>query len=365
MHSYTLTHKTDVGGVKLNLRDAAAVRKAFKEILDSVTVQAGQQHFHGVAVQPMIDHDGYEIIIGSSLDAQFGPVLLFGSGGQLVEIYRDRALALPPLNATLAARMMEQTQIYKAFKGVRGRKPVDLGALEQLLVRFSHLVVQQRWIKEIDINPLMVSAERQIALDARVILHGPEMKEEDLPRTAVRPYPIQYQALWKMKGGTPVTIRPIRPEDEPAMVGFHKSLSERAVYQRYFGLMKLEQRIAHERLTRICFNDYDREIALVAEHNDPQSGLHEIIGVGRLSKVHGQNEAEFALLISNEWQNHGLGVELLTRLVQIGRAEKLTRITAHILLDNHEMQHVCKKLGFRMQQNMKDGTCMAELKLTA
>jgi len=363
LHSYTLTHKTDVGGVKLNLRDAQAVRKAFREILAAVTDKAGKEHFQGVAVQPMIDRDGYEIIIGSSLDPQFGPILLFGSGGQLVEIYRDRALALPPLNATLATRLMEQTQIYKAFKGVRGRKPCDLKALEQLLVRFSHLVVQQPWIKEIDINPLMVSAERQIALDARVILHGPEMKEEDLPRSAIRPYPIQYSSAWKMKEGSGVTIRPIRPEDEPAMVEFHKTLSERSVYQRYFGMLKLEQRIAHERLTRICYNDYDREIALVADHVNAQTLQHEILGVCRLSRVRGHNDAEFAMVVSNEWQNRGLGSEMLARVIQIGRDEKMNRISAHILLDNHEMQHVCEKLGFKIHHNIKENACTAEIKL--
>ena len=140
----------------------------------------------------MIKLDGYELIVGSSLDPQFGPVLLFGTGGQLVEVFQDRALALPPLNTTLARRMMEQTRIYTALKGVRGRPPVDLAALEQLLVRFSQLVVEQRWIKEIDINPLLASPDGLLALDARVIVHGPDVRAEDLPRPAIRPYPTQY-----------------------------------------------------------------------------------------------------------------------------------------------------------------------------
>ena len=228
--------------------------------------------------------DGYELIIGSSLDSQFGPVILFGTGGQLVEVFKDRALALPPLNSTLALRMMEQTNIFKALKGVRGRKPVDLAALEELLVRFSQLVVEQPWIKEIDINPLLASPERLLALDARVVVHGPEMSEDELPKTAIRPYPIHLVREWTMKDGSQVTIRPIRPEDEPAMVEFHQKLSERSVYLRYFQPLKLTQRTAHERLTRVCFIDYDREMALVAERTDA-AGEQEILAVGRMSQA--------------------------------------------------------------------------------
>src|SRR5690242_11243554 len=167
LFSETITHKTDVGGVKLNLADAAEVRQAYQEILISVSQKAGPEHFSGVTVQPMVRTAGYELILGSSVDAQFGPVVLFGSGGQLVEVYKDRALALPPLNTTLAQRMMEQTRIFTALKGVRGRKPVNLVELEKLLVRFSQLVVEQTWISEIDINPLLASSERLLALDAR------------------------------------------------------------------------------------------------------------------------------------------------------------------------------------------------------
>src|SRR5581483_9792128 len=181
-----------VGGVQLNLRTAAAVRKAWTTIQSAVEKKAGKQHFLGVTVQPMISLEGYELIIGSSPDPQFGPVLLFGSGGQLVEVFRDRSLALPPLNATLARRMIEGTRIFEALKGVRGRAPVNLAALEQLLVRFSQLVVEQKWIAEIDINPLLVSSERMLALDARVVLHGKDVPEAKLPRPAIRPYPSQY-----------------------------------------------------------------------------------------------------------------------------------------------------------------------------
>ena len=179
-------------------------------------------HFLGVTVQPMVNLDGYELIVGSSIDAQFGPVLLFGAGGQLVEVFKDRALALPPLNTTLARRMMEQTKVLTALEGVRGRRAVDLAALEEFLVRFSQLVIEQSWIKEIDINPVLASPEGITALDARVVLHGTDVNEDDLPRPAIRPYPVQYVMPWTTKNGIPVAIRPIRPEDEPLVISLHK-----------------------------------------------------------------------------------------------------------------------------------------------
>lgn len=372
LFSETITHKTDVGGVKLNLRSAASVRKAWREIKlgaeasDAKTASTSRPSgFLGVTVQPMVSLDGYVLIIGSSLDPQFGPVLLFGTGGQLVEVFKDRSLALPPLNATLARRMMEQTKIHAALKGVRGRAPVNLKALEELLVRFSQLVVEQKWIAEIDINPLLASGNRLLALDARVVLHRPGAAEDQLPRPAIRPYPAQYVSNWKLKDGTAVVIRPIRPEDEPMLVKFHATLSEESVYHRYFSQIKLDQRIAHERLTRICFNDYDREIALVAERRDRRNGEREILGIGRLSKARGLNEGEFALLISDRWQHQGLGTELLHRIVRIARDEKLTRVTAIILRDNRAMQHVSRKAGFTVKHSAQDHDFVAEHRLDA
>lgn len=363
LHSETLTHKTDVGGVQLNLRTLAAVRQAWKKIESSVRDKAGPDHFLGATVQPMIKFEGYELILGSSLDPQFGPVLLFGSGGQLVEVFKDRALGLPPLTATLARRVMEQTRIYTALQGVRGRAPVDLPALEQLLVRFSELVVEQPWIAEIDINPLLASPEGFIALDARVIVHGQKVDAAHLPRPAIRPYPTQYIQSSKLQDGTPVVLRPIRPEDEPMLVKFHESLSEQSVYYRYFSALKLPQRIAHERLIRICFNDFDREIALVIERKNHTNGSHELLGVGRLSKNHGLNEAEFSLVVSDPWQNRGAGRQLLEELIQIGRDEHLDCILAFILPENHAMQHLCRKLGFDLQYDEEGGQWKARLQL--
>ena len=361
LHSEKLTHKTDVGGVKLNLRNTTEIRQAYYDIEKSVKEIPGA--FLGVVVEPMIQTDGYELILGSSTDPQFGPVLLFGSGGQLVEVMKDYSLGLPPLNATLACLLMERTRIFTALKGVRGRDSVDLAQLESVLVQFSLLVAEQSWIKEIDINPFVVSATRMLALDARIVLHDKNVREENLPRLAIRPYPQQYSSRWQLRDGTPITIRPIRPEDEPLMVEFHGTLSEDTVHFRYFGLQKLELRVAHERLTRICFNDYDREIALIAIRQAPDTKEDEIIGVGRLMKLHGVNEAEFAIVVSDRFQRQGLGTQLLQLLVNIGRKEGTERIFGQILPENRGMQQVSKKVGFTVRFDRVGEVMRAEMKL--
>jgi len=348
LHSETITHKSDVGGVKLNLATADAVRKAFDEIAATVEERAGKGHFLGVTVQPMVRASGYELILGSTTDAQFGPVVIFGSGGELVEVYRDRALALPPLNSTLAQRMMEQTRIFQAFRGVRGRRPVDLAALELALIRFARLVVENPRIRESDVNPLVAGPDSIVALDARFVLHPAEVEEADLPRPAIRPYPIQYVSPWIMKNGMHVTLRPIRPEDETLMPDFHKAVSERSVYFRYFHAAKLSQRVAHERLIRMCFLDYDREMAMLAERTDPATGKHEILAIGRMSKLRGTNSAEVALIVRDQFQRQGLGIELIRRLIKIARDERLASLQAYMLQENIEMQGLMRKLGFQL-----------------
>lgn len=347
LHSETITHKTDVGGVKLNLCSAGDVAAAFSAIKASVTAKAGAEHFLGVTVQPFAKFDGYELIIGSSIDPQLGPVLLFGTGGQLVEVYKDRALALPPLTATLARRLMEQTKIYTALKGVRGRRPVDLEALDALVVRFSELVAEQRWISEIDINPLLASPEGLIALDARVVLHPAKTIEEELPRPAIRPYPVEYVAPWTSKAGTGLIIRPIRPEDEPQIVAFHDRLSERTVVERYFTSLALSARTAHERLTRICFIDYDRELALVAEAADGNGG-RVIGGVSRMIRQSDGHSATLAVVIADDFQGQGLGEKLMRRALAAAQAEGIRQVLVYFLPQNERMNRLSKKLGFTL-----------------
>ena len=363
LHSETVTHKTDVGGVQLNVNGEQAVRSAYEAIRKGVTDKHGEGHFLGVTVQPMIKLEGYELIIGSSLDPQFGPVLLFGMGGQLVEVFKDHALALPPLNTTLARRMIEQTKIYEALKGVRGRPPVDQTALEQMLVNFSQLVVEQPWIKELDINPLIASHEGLLALDARVLLHDTDDAGK-LPKLAIRPYPNQYVSHWTMKDGADVIIRPIRAEDEMLMRGFHASLSDRTVYMRYLSPLMLSTRITHERLARMTHNDYDREIALAVE-GENDKGERALFGVARLSKLRGTDEeARFTMLISDRYQGKGLGKELLTRIIKIGRDEKIKHIIALISPENEAMKKLCQAVGFSsIEMDPQNGMLKAQIVL--
>ncbi len=363
LHSETITHKTDVGGVQLNLHDARSVQAAYSRIQATVAELAGVEHFLGVTVQPMSSLDGYELILGSSIDPQLGPVLLFGLGGSLVEVFKDRALALPPLNSILARRMMERTRIYTALQGVRGRKPVDLVGLEQMLVRFSQLIAEQRWIKELDINPLLASEERLLALDARVVLFENEVLEANLPRLAIRPYPSQYISSWTAKNGTYILSRPIQPEDEPLLVKFHETLSDRSVYMRYLHPMLLNERVAHDRLARICHCDYDREITLIAEDRDPETGDARILGAGRLSKMHGMDEARFSVLVSDLYQGLGVGKELMKQVIEVGKQENLCRIHAHVTVENISMQNILKQLGFTLSPTSEPHLVRAVLEL--
>lgn len=362
LHSLTLTHKTDVGGVKLGLENEGAVRRAFVEIKESVSKLKGASHFQSVTVQPMVTTTGYEIILGSSMDPQVGPVLLFGSGGSLVEVYRDHALALPPLNTTLARRLMERTKMYSALKGIRGRWPVDLAGLERLLVKFSRLVAEQPLIKELDINPLLASPTALLALDARVVLHDAAIPMESLPRPAIRPYPSHYVAAWTPPAGPDLTLRPVRPEDEPLLVKFHEELSSRSVRLGYAQDIALDKRTAHARLIRICFADYDRELVMVAEEKGP-AGEKGIVGVGRLSRPKFSVDAEFSLLIVDRWQKRGLGTRLLGMLLELGKAEHVRGIAAYLLPENLGMRAVCRKQGFEEEWNNGEALITAYRKL--
>jgi acetyltransferase len=352
--SRTITHKTDVGGVVLNLRDAGAVREAFGQIRDAVDAKAGPGHFEGVTIQPMINWTGYELIVGSSPDAQFGPVLLFGMGGQLVEVFRDSALALPPLTMTLARRLIHETTISKALAGVRGRKPIDEQALAALLVRFSELVAEQPRIAEIDINPLLASPERVIALDARVVLHPSSIRDADLPRLAIRPYPHEYQRSTTTADGVPLRVRPIRPEDEPAVARFHAALSEETVRARYGVDRSLAERTSHERLARICFVDYDRQFALVAETEDG-----EIAAVARISRLPSSDDRVLTLVVADAWQRRGVGAAIIRSAIDVARGEGVDHLLAELSPGNAPMRELLASEGFASSE--RDGVLEASL----
>jgi acetyltransferase len=358
LHSHTITHKTDVAGVQLDLTGEAAVRSAWRRIETTLRERKGEGHFQGCTVQPMVDRKGYELILGSSIDPQFGPVLLFGAGGQLVEVLQDRALGLPPLNTVLARQLMERTRIFRALGGVRGEQPVNLDALAGLLVAFSRLVIEQPWIAEIDINPLRVSDRQLIALDARVVLHPPETDPRDLPRPAIRPYPEHLAGSATLRDGVVVLVRPIRAEDEPAAVDFHRRLSEQSVYSRFFTTVPLAERVSHHRLARICFADYDREISLIVMAADEPA---LILAALRLTRRHASKDADFGLLVVDSWHGRGLGKLLVSELVRVARAEGIESIHGKVLAGNQRMIEICLKAGFRVTPGGRE--CEVSLKL--
>lgn len=345
LFSETITHKSDVGGVKLNLKNAEAVKQAFEEIRSSVSALLGSHHFQGVTVQPMVKTDGFELILGSSIDEQFGPIILFGQGGALVEVFKDNALALPPLNMTLARRLIQKTKIYTALKGVRGKKGINFEELQSTLVRFSQLIAKQPLIKECDINPLLVSEKKIIALDARIILINQNEKPAKL---AIRPYPLQYTTTINLGGQESILLRPIRPEDEPGVVQFHKSLSEDSVKNRYLELFSLDDRTTHQRLIRICCGDYDRTIAIVAEIEG------QIVAITRFTKIFGSKEAKFSIIVTDKMQNRGLGTKMLTFLFHVAKEEGLDSLYAEVLNENIQMIRVCQKLGLDSKPHAPD-----------
>lgn len=347
-----------------DLADETAVRQAYRRLAARPGPDARPDGAPPVpiTVQPAAPASACELRVASAVDPEFGPVIVFGAGGPFAEALRDQAVGLPPLNTTLARRLMEQTRVFRVLEAGGGGPACDLEAIAGLLVRFSHLVCEQPWVRAIDVNPIVACPGRLVALDARIDLHGLEVEARDLPRPAIRPYPTRYAAPFRLKNGLEVLVRPIRPEDEPLMVAFHERLSDRTVYFRYFHVVKLGERISHDRLTRICFIDYDRDMALVAEHR-PADGPSRILGVGRLTKARGLPSAEFAIVVTDEMQGQGLGTELLRRLVAIGRDEGIARITGDILPENHDMQRVAAKVGFACRYDPALGVVRAELLL--
>jgi acetyltransferase len=336
--STTVTHKSDVGGVQLDLADAQAVRQAFERIRDGLSRFGKPEAFEGVTVQPMVRERGYELIVGSSVDAQFGPVILFGCGGVLVEVFQDRALALPPLNRTLARRLMERTKVYKALQGVRGRPAVDLEALETLLVRFSHLLTDFLEIQEVDMNPVLAAPGRVLALDARLLLAP---AGHPLPRLAIHPYPNQYSAPFRLRDGREVLVRPMAPEDEPLLIALHARHSEHTIRMRFFSLVKT---LTRDSLIRLCHLDHERALALVAELHDGEG--RQLLGVARFHLHPETGAAEFALVVGDPWQRQGLGRHLLGRLIAIARERGVKRLVGQVLAENGPMLELTRRLGF-------------------
>ena len=299
--------------------------------------------FQGVTVQRQLNlSDGYELIFGSNLDSQVGPVIVFGTGGTLVEVYKDSSMALPPLNTASARHCMEKTKIYKALKGVRGKQPCDLELLDQVFVRFSELIVDQPWIKELDINPMLATPTDIIALDARVVLHAPGTPVEKLSKSSIRGYPHQYVSSFTTTQGVNCTVRPIRPDDETAMKAFEESLSEESVKAYMAESVCLDTRVCHKRLAAICHPDFDRQVPLIALVDG------KIVGTARMTKLPLTKNGRILVEVADAYQKQGLGKYLVEQCVMIAKNEGVEKVTMKFFQENAGMVKLATAFGFEM-----------------
>lgn len=345
VHSPDITHKSDSGGVALSLGDEKLVREAFRRIMKTVREKMPQARLQGVTVQPMVsDKDGIELILGTKKDPTFGTVLMVGSGGIAAELFADRVLGFPPLNERLSRQMLESLRIWPLLKGYRGKPPVAIEKLLEILIRLSYLVADYPEIGELDINPLLVNPEGAVALDARIIIDKEVLQRPVKPYShlALRPYPEEYVREMTV-GHSKVLFRPIKPEDEPLWFEMLESCSRESLYTRFRSFFNWK---THQVASRYCFIDYDREIAIVAEIEE--HGRKKLLGVGRLIAEADLNTVEYAVLVTDQWQNRGLGSILTSYCVEIAGTWGMEKIVAHTNSDNPRMVAVFKKLGFEV-----------------
>lgn len=356
--SQDVVHKTDVGGVVVGVESEQGLREEFVKLVDRVRKAKPDARIDGVYVQEMMRSIEYELILGSKKDVDFGAVILFGQGGIGVELFKDFSIGLPPLNQVLARRVIEETRIYEALsKGLRNKPPVDLRSLEQVMVRFSNMIVDFPEIAEMDINPLVISGDRLWAMDSRIIIEREVSRyAEPYQHLVVMPYPTRYVTPWKLKDGTEVILRPIRPEDEPMELEFVKGLSEEASRFRFFQVIR---DLSHEALVRFCNIDYDREMAFIAETRELNRRME--IGVGRLVMEPNKKRGEFAVVVADKYQGKGLGTKLIDMLISVAEEKGLESMYGIVLPENANMIHLCEKLGFTVERRHEE--VVVELKL--
>ncbi len=352
-----ITHKSDVDGVRLNLKSEQDVAAAFDEITSRAAGMKPGARITGVTVQSQVKKSEIELIVGSKRDPQFGPLLLFGMGGVLTEVLKDSAVALPPLNLLLARRLMERTRVYRLLQGYRNIPAADVDRTAEFLVRVSQLVSDFPEIVELDLNPVAISNGRPVAIDARMVV---EASETVAPRhLIISPYPNQYESEWLLADGTPVLIRPMKPEDEFMVKDLLDNCSAETIYFRYFSVVK---NWPHESLVRFTQYDYDREIGIAAIGLPP--GPSTMMGVGRLVMPPDRPDAEFAVIIGDPWQGKGLGEKLIERVIEIARENGVQTLVGDVLPENEKMLSLVRKLGFR-QLRLEEGTCRVELDLNS
>lgn len=340
--SQGISHKSDCNGVALNLETPEAVKTAFGRIIKAARAFAPNTDIKGVTVQPMLRDPDYELILGAKKDGDFGPVILFGMGGVMTEVFEDIVMGLPPLNHSLASQMIGQTKISKVLTGFRNIAGVNLTQLEEILIRTGRLMTDFPEITDLDINPLMVKAGNIIAVDARVYIAP--CQEISPKHLIISSYPWEYESRGRTMDGHDFFVRPIRPDDADMMIDHFNSLSKRSIYMRFFSPLK---QLSKQMLIRLTQIDYDREIALVVlMGEDPE----KIIGVSRIIGYFDGSRAEFAVAICDDWQGQGIGAALLAQCLAVARNQGMKQIMGFVLAENTQMLKLGKKLGFKIKR---------------
>lgn len=353
-----ITHKTDVGGIKTGIHSGPEVAEAYAGIMRSVKENVPYASITGISVQKMVEDIDWELIVGAKKDKDFGTVILFGMGGIGTEVLKDVSIGLPPLNQILARRLMEDTKVYRMLKGFRGKLPADMQGLEELIVNFSNMIVDFPEIKEIDVNPVVIARGKAYALDARIVLDLDQVDHKTLyPHLVITPYPSRYIMGWRLRDGTDVVLRPIKPEDEPLESELLTTLSRESLRVRFFSIIK---DISHDLLQRFCNIDYDREMAMVAEIT--AGGKRRIIGISRLIVEPDGKKAEYAIVIHDDFQGKGLGYKMVDILIGIAQDKGLDEIYGSVLSENEKMLKVVEKLGFKVSRE-PDGITHVALRL--
>ena len=354
-----IVHKTDAGGVVLDIHSEAELREAYERIMQRAKQYNPDAEILGVTVQQMIKKHGYEVIIGAKTDPLFGPVILFGMGGIGVELFKDFSLGLPPLNQTLVRRIMEETKVYQLLKGYRNVPPANIKLLEEIMVLFSQMLIDFPQLKEVDINPLFINEREAYAFDARIVVDKDKVFEKPEPHQhlVMTPYPKKYETMWKLRDGHTVLLRPIKPEDEPMWLEMFQNFSEESIRYRFFQIIK---DTPHETRVRYCNIDYDREIAIVPELTE--NGRRKILGVVRVGMEPNGRAGEIAFIVADPWQGLGLGTKLVDYAIEICKDMKIETLYAIMLPDNYRAINLMQKMGFTITY-LEDGTAKGILDL--
>ena len=350
IYSKDITHKSDIGGVRLGLSNAAAVQAAFNEMMKNAKQKCPDANIEGVVLQRMFSPpNSRELLVGIIADAIFGPVISFGLGGTAVEVVRDQAMALPPLNTLLIKDLIDRTKAAKMLQAFRGMPAADMKIVQKILLRISAMACELPWIKELDINPLVVTDKEAMALDARIIVQHHKGHQRRYAHMAIHPYPLHRVTQVMMPNGAELTIRPIRPEDAEIEQAFIRGLSKKAKYYRFF--QPLDE-LTPQMLARFTQIDYDREMAFIAVVNT--NDKEEQIAVARYVTNADNVGCEFAVVVADQWQQQGIAHRLMEKLIECAREYGLKYIEGTVLSENDNMLNLAKTLGFKRKSSPSD-----------